>query len=99
MAGPTQNFTPGYNHSTASAIRCADECQKVALALWSSQVSSFKETSSCIGRVASQTSPLTLAAKTFLARPSEMDFATSKAELPSGNSFTAPSGNVILIIV
>src|SRR5690348_5059534 len=98
MAGPTQNFTPGNRDSAASAIRCAEECQKVDLPSLSSQVSNFNVLSCLIGRVASQTSIFTLTAKTFLAYPSLIDLAMSRAELPSGYSRTAPSGNVIFII-
>jgi hypothetical protein len=47
--------------------------------------------------VASHTDPLISAAKTFLAKPSDMDLAISSAELPLGYWRTAPSGNVIFI--
>src|SRR5579862_9120322 len=46
------------------------------------------------GRWKSMTSPFTLAATTTLARPLEIDSATWRALVPSGNSLTAPSGNV-----
>jgi hypothetical protein len=42
--------------------------------------------------------PLTPAAITFLANPSDIDFAMSIAVVPSAYCLTAPSGNVILII-
>src|SRR5437899_2023439 len=83
--------------SIASAMRCAEECQKVDLPLLSSQVSNFSFTSFSIGLVASQTCPLISAAKTLRANPSEIDLATSNAVLPFGASRTAPSGSVIFI--
>jgi hypothetical protein len=51
-----------------------------------------------MGLDASHTSPLILAANTFLASPSLIDFATSIAEVPFGYSLTEPSGNVICIM-
>ena len=97
-AGPTQNLTPGYNASTASAIKCADECQKVFFPASSSQVNNCKEASEVMGLVLSQTSPFTEAANTFLASPSLIDFAIPSAEMPASYCLTAPSGNFILII-
>src|SRR5437868_6105675 len=84
--------------STASAIKCAEECQKVDLPSASFHVSSLSEASFLIGLVASQVSPFTFAAITFLARPSLIDFAISNAVTPSSYCLTAPSGNVILIM-
>jgi hypothetical protein len=52
-----------------------------------------------MGLVASQTSPFTFAAITFLASPSLIDFAISSELIPSGYSRTAPSGNVIFIML
>ena len=98
MAGPTQNLAPGYLASMASAIKWAEECQKVDLPSLSSQVSSFSDTSVVMARVASQTCPFTLAASTFLANPSLMDLAISSAETPLSYWRIAPSGNVTLII-
>ena len=97
-AGPTQNLTPGYNASTASAIKCAEECQKVFFPASSSQVNNCKVASVRIGLVLSQTSPFTDAAKTFLASPSLMDLAIPSAEIPASYCLTAPSGNFIFII-
>ena len=54
---------------------CADECQNVALPSVSFQVNSLTEESDSIGLEESQISPLTSAAKTFLAKPSEIDKA------------------------
>jgi hypothetical protein len=51
-----------------------------------------------MGLEASTTSLFTLAANTFLAKPSLMDFAMSIAEIPCWYSLTVPSGNVILIM-
>src|ERR1700733_540015 len=99
MAGPTQNFAPGKRDSTASAIRWAEECQKVDFPSVSVQVSSFSVASVLMGRVASHTCPFTLAANTFLANPSLMDLATSNAVTPFSYSLMAPSGKVILIII
>src|ERR1700733_15515917 len=98
MAGPTQNFAPGNSDSIASAIRWAEECQKVDLPSVSVQVRTFRVASMVMGRVASHTCPLTLAANTFLANPSLMDLAMSNAVTPLSYSLTAPSGKVILII-
>ena len=97
MEGPMPNFTPGYRASNASAIKWAEECQKVLLASGSFQVSSCKLESSIIGRLASQTWPLTLAARTFRAKPSLILSAISNPVLPCAYSFTEPSGRVILI--
>src|SRR6478672_2317110 len=83
--------------SIASAIRWAEECQNVLLPPVSSQVSNFSFASSCMGRMASHTCPLISAASTFLARPSEMDLATSIALLPFGYCRMEPSGKVIFI--
>jgi hypothetical protein len=52
-----------------------------------------------MGRVASHTSPFTLAANTFRANPSLIDFAISNPVVPSLYSRTFPSGKVILIIL
>src|SRR5690606_16827680 len=95
---PTQNFTPGNIDSTASAIRCADECQKDVIPPVSAHVSSLSDASSLIGRVASHTSRLISAASTFLANPSEIDFAMVSAVAPFSYCLVAPSGNLILII-
>src|SRR3979409_122063 len=80
-------------------MRGADECQKVLLPSASSQVSNFNVASSLIGRLASQTCPFTFALKTFLANPSEIDFAISIAAVPSLYWRTDPSGKLILIIL
>src|SRR5690606_16939064 len=96
---PTQNFTPGYKDSIASASKCAEECQKVFFPSLSSQVSSLRVASLTIGRVASHTFPLTCAASTLRARPSLIDFAISSELVPAGYSLTDPSGNVIFIIL
>src|SRR5664279_1376103 len=97
MGGPTQNFTPGKVSSTASAIKCADECQKVDLAFSSSQVRNLTVESFFIGLERSQTSPLISAARIFLAKPSLIFFAMSKAVYPCSYCFTAPSRKVIFI--
>ncbi|OQA06337.1 MAG: hypothetical protein BWY67_01976 [Bacteroidetes bacterium ADurb.Bin397] len=55
--------------------------------------------SSLMPRELSHTTPLTFAAKTFLAKPSLILFATSIEVVPLGYSLTLPSGKVILIIV
>src|ERR1043165_3528268 len=99
MAGPTQNFTPGYRLSTASAIRWAEECQKGNLPSFSSKVNKLREAPVEMGPVASHTSPFTFAANTFRANPSLIDFAISKPVVPSLYSRTFPSGKVILIIL
>src|SRR5664280_842647 len=98
MGGPTQNFTPGKLSSTASAIKCADECQKVDLAFSSSQVRNLTVESFFIGLERSHTSPLTSAARIFLAKPSLIFFAMSKPVDPCSYCLTAPSGKVIFII-
>src|SRR3954466_6622278 len=98
MGGPIPNFVPGKSASSASAIRCAEECHNVDLPSASFIVSSTSFASSLIGRVASHTSPFTLAASTFLAKPSEMDCAICSAVVPFAYSRTEPSGRVILII-
>src|SRR6185312_9013838 len=98
MGGPTQNFTPGKVPSTASAIKCAEECQKVDFAFSSSQVRNLTVESFFIGRERSQTSPLTSAARIFFASPSLIFFAISKAVEPCSYCLTAPSGKVIFII-
>src|SRR5690606_233493 len=98
MAGPIPNLIPGYSASSASAIRWADECQKVALPSASFQVNRRTLESFSMGREASHTSPFTSAARTFRAKPSEMDFAISNAVVPSAYWRTEPSGRVILII-
>ena len=92
------NLILGYKASKASASRCADECQNAYLPFSSLQVCSTKVAFSCIGLLASQCSPLTVADKTFLASPSLMDSATSIAEDPCSTCLTVPSGNVISII-
>src|SRR6185436_11727378 len=97
--GPTQNFTPGNKDSTASAIKCADECQNVLLPSASFHVNNFIDASSLMGLVASLTCPFILAARTFLARPSEIDLAISNAVVPFSYCRTAPSGNVMLIML
>src|SRR5690349_13721467 len=79
-------------------MRWAEECQNVFFPSWSVHVSNFSVASELIGRVASQTSPFTSAASTFLANPSDMDFAMSNAVTPASYCLIAPSGNVILII-
>src|SRR6185436_10134491 len=61
-------------------------------------VYSFMLASSLIGLDRSQTWPLTPAAITFLANPSDIDFAISIAVAPFSYCLTMPSGNVILII-
>ena len=61
-------------------------------------VKSCKLESELMGRVASQTSPFTLAERTFLASPSLIDCAICNAEVPFSYSRTAPSGRVIFII-
>src|SRR5687768_7493837 len=83
----------------ASAIKWADECQKVDLPAKSFHVSNCKVESFLMGLEASQTSPLILAASTFLASPSLIDLATSNAVIPSSYFLTAPSGNVMFIII
>src|SRR6478672_3762138 len=98
MGGPTQNLTPGKDASIASAITCAEECQKVDFALSSSQVRNFTAASFFIGLVRSHTSPLTSAAIIFLASPSLIFFAMSNAVDPSSYCLTAPSGKVIFIV-
>jgi hypothetical protein len=57
------------------------------------------EASRVSGREESHTSPFTLAAITFLASPSLIDRAISWELVPSGYSRTAPSGNVIFIML
>src|SRR5690554_5693571 len=99
MDGPIANFTPGYNASIASAIKCADECYIVDLPSVSFQVNNCNAVFAGNSRIESHTSPLTFAAKTFLANPSEMLFATSKEVVPFGYSLTEPSGSVTCIIV
>src|SRR5215216_279055 len=76
----------------------ADECQKVDLPLTSFQVNSFTCESFSMARLASQTSPSTSAANTFLANPSEIDSAICMEVTPCSYSRTEPSGSVILII-
>src|SRR6186713_1872794 len=84
--------------SSASAIRCAELCQKAYLPPSSFHVSNCNEASVVIGRVASQISPLTLAASTLRANPSLMDLAMSIEVVPSAYSLTEPSGSVIFIM-
>src|SRR3954467_12744483 len=92
------NLVPGYNASSASAIKWADECQKVDLPLTSFQVNNLTCASFSIARLASQTSPSTSAANTFLAKPSEIDSAICIEVVPCSYARTEPSGSVILII-
>src|SRR5690606_36827187 len=98
MAGPIPNLIPGYSASNASAIKWAEECQNVDLPSLSFQVSRRTVASCSIGRDASQTSPFTSAASTFRAKPSEMDCATSIADVPEAYCRTEPSGRVMFII-
>src|SRR5689334_15536838 len=79
-------------------MRCADECQNVALPSLSSHVRRLSVESELIGRVRSHTCPLIRAASTLRARPSLIDFAISIAVTPSLYSLVFPSGKVILII-
>src|SRR6185312_8839174 len=99
MGGPTQNLTPGKVSSTASAIRCAEECQNVDFPFSSSHFKKLTVASSFMGRERSHTSPFTSAARIFLASPALIDFAISIDETPCSYCFTAPSGKVILIIL
>jgi hypothetical protein len=50
--------------------------------------------SEVMGLDKSHTSPFTFASSTFLAKPSEMDFATSYPDTPLSKLFTAPSGKL-----
>jgi hypothetical protein len=62
----------------------AVECQNVDLPFRiDSSLNKFIAASSLIGRVASMVFPFTLAAMIFLAKPSLIDFAISKAVTPS----------------
>ena len=82
MAGPTQNFTPGNVASTASANKCAVECQKVDFPSASSQVMSFNAASLLMEVEASLTTPSIEAAMTFFAKPSEIPLATAMGVMP-----------------
>ena len=57
------------------------------------------EASLWMGLERSQTSPFTLDASMFLAKPAEMDWAICIEVIPSSYCLTAPSGNVILIML
>ncbi len=80
-------------------MRWAEECHMVAFPSSSVQVRSCSVASPWMGRVASTTCPLTLADRTFLARPSLMLPAISRAVVPFSYCFTFPSGKVILIML
>src|SRR5690606_2967315 len=97
MAGPIPNLMPGYNASSASAIKWADECQNVDLPSLSFHVSRRTVASPSMGRDASQISPFTSAANTLRAKPSEMDWAISIADVPCAYCRTEPSGRVMFI--
>ena len=62
------------------------------------QVNNCKEAFSLMGALASTTSPLTTAANTFLASPSEMDNAISIEVVFTSTFRTEPSGRVMSII-
>ena len=91
-------FVPGKRFCTASAIICAEECQKASFPSASSNLYNFISASEFIGRVASHVSPLTPTATTYFANLLLILSAISKPVIPSLYSFFAPSGNVIFII-
>ena len=78
---------------------CAEECQKAFFPKSSFQVSNVSVASSVIGVVTSTCLPFTTAEIVFLAKPSEIDFATSRGVTTPSNSRMLPSGRVILIIL
>jgi hypothetical protein len=94
---PDAEFDSGVFRFQGFCQRWAEECQNVDLPSESSQVKSCTFAFSRIGRLASQTCPFTLAAKTFLANPSLMERAMSSPLVPAGNGFIVPSGRVISI--
>jgi hypothetical protein len=74
------------------------ECQNAFLPSLSFQVYKIREPSVVSGVLVSMVVPLKLADNTFRANPSLMLSATSIAVEFFSNSFTEPSGSVILII-
>ena len=90
---------PGNIDCTASAIRCAEECQKVVFPSVSSQVSNLTVASCWIGLERSQTSPFTEAASTFPGQPLADGFGNVHRRNPFAYSLIPPSGNVILIMI
>src|SRR6187200_595646 len=95
MGGPMPNLTPGYKISSASAIRCAEECQNVDFPFLSFQVRILIEEASVMGRARSHTSPFTSIANETRAKPSLMLAAISEPFTPRGYSRTLPSGREI----
>src|SRR5690606_9133193 len=74
------------------------ECQKAFLPCGSFHVYNVRVPSPSKGVAVSTTVSPNLAEITFRANPSLMLLAISMGVVPSGTCFTAPSGNVILII-
>ena len=64
-----------------------------------SNVHMLNSTSSLTIVLRSQTFPFIIPQKAFLARPSLIDLAMSKTDIPASNSLTDPSFKVTLIIL
>src|ERR1700728_1678358 len=99
MGGPMPSWVSGNNSSTAAASKCAVEWRYTWSAAGSLVVRISTVASVSIGRVRSDSSPLTLATTAASARRGLMARAMSIGRLPASTGFWLPSGRVIWMLL